>query len=150
MLLNFVVLKNRKQDAEEPLVCLVTNLQQPPRQIADLYRMRWKIETLFKHLKTNGFSLEAMNLGTELRCRLLMAIVVFSYVLSIREGLKNYRKVRVKRYPDGSEEREESVFRFGINSLIRFCENLGTFCAHVFGNLGRQKLLKPILILEDV
>lgn len=89
-------------------------------------------------------------MGTELRCRLLMAIVVFSYVLSIREGLKNYRKVRVKRYPDGSEEREESVFRFGINSLIRFCENLLTFCQHVFKNLGRQKLLKPVLILEDV
>lgn len=144
------MLKNSRRDADEPLVCLVTNLQQPARQIADLYRMRWKIETLFRHLKTNGFSLEAMNLGTELRCRLLMAIVVFSYVLSIREGLKNYGKVGVKEYSDGSLERGESVFRFGINSLIRFCENLLTFCQHVFGNLGRQKLLKPVLILENV
>lgn len=78
MLLNFVVLENRRQDAEEPLVYLVTNLQQPARTIADKYGMRWKIEAFFKHMKTNGFSLEDMNLGTQTRCRLLMAIVVFS------------------------------------------------------------------------
>ena len=150
MLLNFVVLKNRKRDAEEPLVYLVTNLQEPARAIADKYGMRWKIEAFFKHMKTNGFSLEDMNLGTQTRCRLLMAIVVFSYVLSIKEGLKTYRKVRVKLYADGSEEMEESIFRRGINSLMRFCANLQTFCRHIFGKIGNNKMPVPILILENV
>lgn len=150
MQLNFVVLKNRKRDADEPLVCLVTSLKESARLIADRYGMRWKIEAFFKHMKTNGFSLESMNLGTKSRCQLLMAIVVFAYVLSIKEGLKLYRKVGVKKYPDGSQEREESVFRYGINSLVRFCQNLATFCHYVFGSLNRQKLRVPILIIENV
>ena len=79
-----------------------------------------------------------------------MAIVVFAYVLSIKEGLKLYRKVGVKKYPDSSEEREESVFRCGINSLVRFCQNLTTFCQYVFGRIARQKLPIPILIFQNV
>lgn len=150
MLLNFVVLKSRRKDAEEPLIYLVSNLQEPARSIADRYGMRWKIEAFFKHMKTNGFSLEDMNLGTEARCRLLMAIVVFSYVLSIKEGLKTYRKVRMKLYSDGSEEMEESVFRRGINSLMRFCTSLHTFCRYIFGKIGDNKMPIPILILENV
>lgn len=150
MLLNFVVLKNRRQDAEEPLVYLVSNLQEPARTIADKYGMRWKIEAFFKHMKTNGFSLEDMNLGTQTRCRLLMAVVVFSYVLSIKEGLKTYRKVRVKLYSDGSEEMEESVFRRGINSIMRFCTSLHTFCRYIFGKIGNNKMPVPIIIIENV
>ena len=150
MLLNFVVLKNRRQDAEEPLVYLVTNLQESARTIADRYGMRWKIEAFFKHMKTNGFSLENMNLGTEARCRLLMAIVVFSYVISIKEGLKAYRKVRAKLYSDGTEEMEESVFRCGINSLMRFCANLQNFCRHIFGKIGNDGIPEHILILKNV
>jgi len=150
MLLHFVVLKNRRQDAEEPLVYLVSNLQEPARTIADKYGMRWKIEAFFKHMKTNGFSLEDMNLGTQTRCQLLMAVVVFSYVLSIKEGLKTYRKVRMKKYADGSEEREESVFRHGINSLMRFCANLSILCRHLFSKIGIHKMPVPILIHENV
>lgn len=150
MTLNFVVLKNCKRDADEPLVYLVTSLKEPARLIAEKYRMRWKIEAFFKHMKTNGFSLESMNLGTESRCQLLMAIVVFTYVLSIKEGLKTYRKVRVKRYADGSQEREESMFRHGMNSMMRFCANLVTFCRHLFRELGSNKMPVPIIILENV
>ncbi|WP_373511251.1 transposase, partial [Persicitalea sp.] len=148
--LNFVVLKNCRQDADDPLVLLVTSLREPARSIADKYRMRWKIEAFFKHMKTNGFSLEAMNLGTESRCQLLMAIVVFAYVLSIKEGLKTYSKVRIKLYPDGAQEREESVFRHGLNSLMRFCANMLTFCRHLFSELGTNKIPTPIMILENV
>ena len=150
MHLSFVVLKNGRRDADEPVVYLVTSLKEPVRSVADKYRMRWKIEAFFKHMKTNGFSLESMNLGTEPRCQLMMAVVVFAYVLSIKEGLKTYRRVRVKEYADGSKEREESVFRFGINSLVRFCQNLATFCHYVFGELVKQKLPTPILIVTNV
>ena len=101
-------------------------------------------------MKTNGFSLEAINLGTESRCQLMMAIVVFAFVLSIEEGLKTYWKVRVKQYADGSQEREESMFRHGINNLMRFCANLLTFCRHLFRELDGNKMPVPIMILENV
>lgn len=145
-----VVLKNGNRDAGDPLIYLLTSLSEPAWSVAEKYRMRWKIEALFKHMKTNGFSLEAMNLGTEPRCQLLMAVAVFAYVISIREGLKTYRKVRVKQYADGSQEREESVFRHGLNSLLRFCANLITFCRHLFSEIGRNKMPVPIMILENV
>jgi hypothetical protein len=77
-----------------------------------------------------------------------MAIVVFAYVISIKEGLKTYRKVRAKLYSDGTEEMEESVFRRGINSLMRFCANQQTFCRHTFEKI--KKIPAPILILENV
>ena len=150
MPLNFVALKNGKRDQDDPLIDLLTSLREPARSVAEKYRMRWKIEAFFKHMKTNGFSLEAMNLGTESRCQLLMAVVVFAYVLSIREGLKTYRKVRVKQYADGSVEREESVFRYGLNRLMRFCADLNTFSRHLFSELGSNKMQIPILIFENV
>lgn len=150
MPLNLVVLKNGNRDAGDPLIYLLTSLSEPAWSVAEKYRMRWKIEALFKRMKTNGFSLEAMNLGTEPRCQLLMAVAVFAYVISIREGLKTYRKVRVKQYADGSQEREESVFRHGLNSLLRFCANLITFCRHLFSEIGRNKMPVPIMILENV
>ena len=150
MPLSFVVLKNGRRDATEPVVYLVTSLGESARSIADKYRMRWKIEAFFKHMKTNGFSLESLNLGTQPRCQLLMAIVVFAYVLSIKEGLKTYGKVRVKKYANGSQEREESMFRHGMNSLMRFCADLITFCRHLFSELGRHKMPIPIMILENV
>lgn len=150
MPLNIVVLKNSRDNADDPLIYLLTSLNESARSVADKYRMRWKIEVFFKHMKTNGFSLEAMNLGTESRCQLLMAIVVFAYVLSIKEGLKTYRKVRVKNYADGSQEREESIFRHGLNNLTRFCAELISFCRHVFSELGRNKMPVPIMILENV
>lgn len=150
MPLNIVVLKNSKGNADDPLIYLLTSLDESARSVADKYRMRWKIEAFFKHMKTNGFSLETMNLGTQSRCQLLMAIVVFTYVLSIKEGLKTYRKVRVKNYADGSQQREESVFRHGLNNLMRFCAELITFCRHVFSELCRNKMPTPIMILENV
>lgn len=58
----FVILKNPKNDPKEPFLYLITNLDLPARAIGDIYRLRWKIEYCFKHLKTNGFQLEQINL----------------------------------------------------------------------------------------
>jgi hypothetical protein len=46
MPLNFIVLKNCKENAGDPLVYLLTSLNESARSVADKYRMRWKIEAL--------------------------------------------------------------------------------------------------------
>lgn len=71
-----MVLKNPKPDASEPLIYLLLNLEETSAQIAAHYPIRWQIETCFKHLKSNGFNLEEMNMDREYRSRLMMAVVV--------------------------------------------------------------------------
>ena len=61
--LYFVLFKNPKKDPKEPLVYLITNLDKEAKKIAQTYAIRWKIEHCFKHLKSNGFQLEQINLS---------------------------------------------------------------------------------------
>lgn len=131
----FVVVNNPKADAEEPLIYLLSSLAEAPACIAARYPIRWKIETCFKHLKTNGFDLEEMNLSSKSRCQLMMAVVVFAYTLSIHEGLKDYHKVGVKTYADGLQTKAYSVFRHGLDKLSAFCASLTDFCAYLVENL---------------
>lgn len=132
---SFVVLKNPKPDAAEPLIYLLSSLEEAPARIAAHYPIRWQIETCFRHLKSNGFNLEEMNLEGEKRSRLMMAVVVFAYTLSVCEGLKEYKKVPVKKYKNGLETKACSAFRIGLNKLTVFCYNMEAFLAYLIENL---------------
>jgi hypothetical protein len=130
--LYIVVVRNPKKNAKEPYLLLITNMDKPAATIAQIYPIRWKIEHCFKHLKSNGFCLETINLKGAARQHLLMAVMVFTYVLSVMEGLKVYDTVAVKEYH--GEERQskaESVFRVGINQLAQYCTSLVHFCEFI-------------------
>lgn len=131
----FVVLKNPKAGADEPLIYLLSTLQEAPACIAARYPIRWKIETCFKHLKSNGFDLEEINLAGKSRCKLMMAVVVFAYTLSIHEGLKQYKKVPVKNYGAGLQTKAYSVFRSGLDKVMASCVSLTAFCTYLVENL---------------
>jgi len=53
--LSIVILKNPKNDPEEPLLYFISSLTNKIK-ITEAYRRRWRIETCFKHLKTQGFN----------------------------------------------------------------------------------------------
>jgi hypothetical protein len=146
----FVILKNPKNDPKEPFLYLITNLDLPAKAIGDIYSLRWKIEYCFKHLKTNGFQLEQINLKTESRCRLLMAITVFAYVISIQEGIKTYKNVPIKTYKDGSKEKQESLFRHGVNKIMAFCLSFTTFCTYFLTKIEQSKKRKISTIIKNV
>ena len=141
MNLQFIAIKNPKHDPKEPVIYLVSNLDLPGRKIAEMYPIRWKIEHCFKHLKSNGFNLEQINLKTRSRCKLLMAIMVFTYVLSIHEGLKEYQAVPEKEYPDGTCSKAVSVFRFGIDNLMRHLGSFIKFCNYIISEIELTKTL---------
>lgn len=132
---SFVVVKNPKPDATEPLIYLLSSLQKAASNIAARYPIRWKIETCFKHLKSNGFNLEAMNLEGKSRNKLMMAVVVFAYTLSIHEGLKEYKKAPVKKYANGLKTKAYSVFRNGLDKLSAFCYSSTAFYSYLIENL---------------
>jgi hypothetical protein len=86
---------------------------------------------MFKHLKSNGFQLQELNLKSDQKIRLLMAVLVLAYTLSVVYGLARYkRSIRVKKH--GSPEM--SLFRFGLDlwqnhlqSFVRFLDALAQF-----------------------
>ncbi|WP_461117585.1 transposase [Spirosoma jeollabukense] len=53
--LSVVMLKNPKNDPDEPLLYFISSLTHNVK-IMEAYRRRWRIETYFKHLKTQGFN----------------------------------------------------------------------------------------------
>jgi hypothetical protein len=48
-----VIVKNDKNDPSEPLMYFISTLQNKT-EILEGYRIRWQIEILFKHLKSNA------------------------------------------------------------------------------------------------
>ena len=76
--------KNVKPDYKEPYVFFITNVQEASKAV-ECHTQRWKIECCFRHLKSNGFNVEAMNFKDDRKIELLMGVVVTAYVPSPSE-----------------------------------------------------------------
>jgi len=129
----FVIFKNPKEDAEEPLVYFLSTLKKK-QKIVKAYPIRWSIETCFKHLKSNGFNLEAMNFKKSEKIKLMMGIVVFLYALCLGEGWLQYRKTKKsdwKKYADGTVNLAVSVFRKGRSYLTGKLGTLKSFIKYL-------------------
>jgi len=133
--LSFIVMKNPKADAKEPLLYFISNLDLPAPNIVCQYPIRWQIEMCFKHMKSNGFNLEEINVAGKAKQRLMMAVVVFAYTLSILEGLKTYKTVGTKKYASGKEYKAVSVFRYGLDNLMNQCHSFIGFCLYIIQEL---------------
>lgn len=103
-----------------------------PARAMEGYGYRYRIESMFRHLKSNGFDVESLNVKTPCRVELLMAALVLAYTLSVVYGLKNYkRRIGIKKH--GSPEM--SVFRYGLDlwqnhlqTFALFLQQLITYC----------------------
>jgi hypothetical protein len=127
--LHYIVMQNPRPDAEDELIYLLTNLHSPT-QASRFYEWRWQIEVCFKHLKSNGVNLEAMNVQGKEKRHLMMAIAVLVYILAIREGLIKEHRDGIRWVLDkasGFEYRAVSVFLKGLDILRRRALNLAQF-----------------------
>lgn len=139
---NLVIVKNTSPDPDEPFLYLLTNLDDV-EQAKTLYKMRWKIECCFKHLKTNGFDLEKQGFTAPHKVEMLMSILVLLYTIAIYEGLmihqcpKTAPKVKtykVKKKDNTSIEIkaiEKSVFRSGLSELEQIINNTRDIIAYI-------------------
>jgi hypothetical protein len=117
---HLLVTAYKDRNGKTVLLRLITSLAKPYKAI-DLYKLRYRIEPMFKHLKSNGFDLQSLHLQSGHKIRLMMALLVLAYSLSVIEGLKKYRR----KYPPlkhGSPAM--SVFRVGIE---RWQNHLSSF-----------------------
>lgn len=130
-----VMMPNPKAGAEEPVLIFLTTLPNA-KKAAELYAKRWKIECLFKHLKSNGYNLEDLNLKDPGKTLLMLAIVAAAYILAIREGWKRRKEIPIQQYKDGNETLEVSIFRAGLAVLTAKCFRFIDFLKYVFSALN--------------
>lgn len=127
----FVAMKNPNAKAKDKIIYLLSSLNIPAIAIAAKYPIRWQIEMCFKHLKSNGFDLEKMNVKGIPRQNLMLAIVIFAYTISICFGLKDYHKVPMKTFENNRVQKAISLFRWGTDNLVQILHDLKDFCAFI-------------------
>lgn len=105
---------NPKATSGDEVIIFLTRVR-AVRKTVDQYVKRWRIECLFRHLKTNGFGLEAINFKPVGKSNLLMAIVGLSYAMTIRVGWAAQSTIRIIRYADATIFPAESIFRKALS-----------------------------------
>jgi hypothetical protein len=125
------------------LLILSNRFDGKPVKLLNIYRLRWKIETMFFHLKSNGFSMEDMGMTEPKKVRLLVALIVLAYVLCVCQGMREFKKIRRQSEKHGGYS-YESIFRKGYGSLAPLFLNIVLFLDYVFSNFGKKNIrLKP-------
>ena len=66
-------------------------------------------------------------------------MVVLVYGLSIQEGLKTYKKVAYKIYPNGKVYKQESLFRYGLHLLQKKANSLLTWIQYLINQIEITK-----------
>ena len=85
-----------------------------------LYRYRWSIERLFKHLKTAGFDIEKSHITDLDRFAKLIAICAISCALIVKNGIlqEDSKPIRMKKFKDIDIKRPLfSFFTYGLDHL---------------------------------
>lgn len=111
----FVMIKNPKHDPKEPYIYFISDLKDA-KAIANHYLKRWKIESCFKHLKTNGFNIEDINLKNDLKIELMMGVLAMVYLIALKEGVLSHKlkPIPLKKYTNGKTYLSISIFRMGL------------------------------------
>lgn len=119
--------ENEAQKKEEPYVFLLTNLSEPSEAPA-IYRRRYRIEPCYKHLKSNGFNLEQLNLNGAHKTDLMFSMLTLLYTMAVVQGLwKNEQQPIKQKVFQEKESSEISIFLDGFISLKEVICNLKTF-----------------------
>ena len=108
------MMKNPKGDRLEPYLYFISDLKDA-QAIARHYYKRWKIECCFKNLKTNGFNIEDINIQSDEKIELMVAVLAALYLIAVREGILRHlcKPIPLKRYKDGTTQLAISFFRLG-------------------------------------
>jgi hypothetical protein len=132
------MMPNPKADATEGVLIFATTLADA-KKAAQAYVKRWKIECMFRHMKTNGYNLEDLNLKDSGKNLLLMALLATAYILAVMEGYKRRNQIPIQQYADETETLETSYFRCGLAYLTTQCFGLIKFINYIIRILKPQK-----------
>lgn len=137
----FVVVKNNhKGRNKEPYLYFISDLRNA-YEIVNHYLKRWKIECCFRHLKSNGFNIEDINLKSDLKIELMMGILACTYLIAIIEGTIQHHisPSKMKIYKNGTTYPVISIFRSGYIQLQCFLIHLKNIVIYI------SDRLKPLI-----
>lgn len=139
----YTVFRQRvQQSGDDNEFFFVLSTMQDKDTIIQAYDMRWGIECFFKHLKTNGFHLEDLNLKNAEAIGLMVAILGLVYMLSIKEGYDKKYEQSVKIKYNKSDNKKsfpaQSLFKYGNEHLLLSINSTQKLKAHL------QKHVKKI------
>jgi hypothetical protein len=90
-----------------------------PQHALNIYRQRWKIETLFAALKTRGFNLEATHMTDPAKLSTLIAILAMAAGVAYKTGLWALGGQPRRCKAHGRPAR--SLFALGLDALRKLC-----------------------------
>jgi Transposase DDE domain len=105
----------RNHRGQADYLIVVTNLE--PDVGFDVYKTRWRIETLFAALKSRGFNLEATRVVQSARLENLVLLLGLVLLLALRVGVWVKSNLGCRSRADGVPL--YSVFRLGLDFLRR-------------------------------
>lgn len=110
---NFAAYRNDKSE----LMVLVSSIEVEV-DIFALYRYRWSIERLFKHLKSRGFDIEKSHLVNLDRFKKLLVVAAIASALIVKNGLiqNSLKPIRIKRQKT-TEKQLFSLFTYGFDHI---------------------------------
>ena len=130
----------------DPYVLLLTSRDWAKQKVMARYRLRWCTESLFRHLKSNGFDLEELGFSNPQKIRLLVAIVVVLYIICVAEGLKHVDRISQKTYAQGRVSGSASVFRVGYGVVSGQVRTIAHFLAWLLNAIRQKvKVTKPAI-----
>jgi hypothetical protein len=118
-LVNICGRRLKKRNGKQDYLIVVTNLES--KVGFELYRTRWKIETLFGALKSRGFNLEETRVTQSHRLENLLLLLGIAILWALRVGLWVSSLGRDRVGTDGT--RFYSLFRVGLDFLRRLFLN---------------------------
>ena len=130
---------NPKRKSGEEVIIFLTPMR-PVKKTVDQYVKRWRIECLFRHLKTNGFHLEEINLKSTAKSNLMMTLVCCTYAITIRAACQATTIIRKIEYADGKIFPAQSIFHRGISLVTTRCQSLHHFLNYLMHAESSSKL----------
>lgn len=119
---------SKENDQKEPFIYILTNILDK-REVPNLYRLRWKIELLFKYFKTNGYNLEDLRITDLNKIRLIVTLLTLACIFTILAGKDREKEkpTKQKKYADGRTFDAVSVFKRGESFLKQHFISLTRF-----------------------
>lgn len=144
--LYYIAVANTKTGTKDKFVCFISD-KADAAWAKESYDKRWKIEVFFKHVKSNGFNLEDMNLIDLDKIRLMMSIVAFAYVLCLKEGIQQdtLKPIALKKDKKGKTWLSVSFFRHGYRYIEQLFKELSDLVIYIIQNL--DLIIKPNMVL---
>jgi len=144
----YVITRNPKAGSkdEDEFLYLLTTLPSAKTAVSQ-YAVRWQIEVLFRHLKSNGFDLESTRVEGKYKREVMMQILCLVYLLAIREGLLFYQRCPKARQVKMDYARKvktlvHSVFRQGLCILMQRVASLDNMIRYLASILAKANLPK--------